>query len=214
MPCSTGGRIQKIAPIKVLRGLSNTSVGGIFSGALGAHSGAGLMGDNEPTVCFWGHLHNSSSRSWASRGSRVPDSSMCLSWRCSCDRACLHMGRTPVLPLTGAQPHQQRCSAAKLLLFAPQVPVAGVDHHPMTFFTPLALAVHQHRKKATQVTKTKAAVARTAQQESTWAQEQQTLLVHTRIHTGAFVMYMLAASTMYYLSNAAFLKACLCTGGW
>lgn len=39
MPCSTGGEIQKIVPIKVLRGLSNTSVGGISSGALGAHSG-------------------------------------------------------------------------------------------------------------------------------------------------------------------------------
>lgn len=47
-----------------------------------------------------------------------------------------------------------------------------------------------------------------------WAREQQTLLFHTRMHTDAFVMHMLAASTMYYLSNAAFLKACLCTGGW
>lgn len=49
---------------------------------------------------------------------------------------------------------------------------------------------------------------------STWAQEQQTPHVHTRFYTDAFVMHMLAASTMYYLSNAAFLKACLCTGGW
>lgn len=49
---------------------------------------------------------------------------------------------------------------------------------------------------------------------STWAKKQQTLLVHTRVYTDAFVMHTLAASTMYYLSNAAFLKACLCTGGW
>lgn len=34
MPCSTGGGIQKIVPIEVLRGLSNTSVGDISSGAL------------------------------------------------------------------------------------------------------------------------------------------------------------------------------------
>lgn len=133
--------------------------------------------------------------------------------------ACTWAG-PPCCPTWGDSP----TTNAVLLPTSCCLPITQSHHQLKTFFTPLVVGTFQYRKKKPPNCP-KAKLQRLGQHNrnppghempalNTWTQKQQTLLVHTRIYTDAFVMHMLAASTMYYLSNAAFLKACLCTGGW